>query len=80
MHGEGRRGDGATGRGHGKMQEGSTQESTPSPHGAEPTFATGMEAAPEAAARREPLRMYLPLRRCAVMPQARTRSSSCAGG
>ena len=32
-------------------------------HGAEPTLATGMEVAPEAAARREPLSTYLPLRR-----------------
>ena len=47
-------------------------------HGAEPTLATGMEVAPEAAARRDPLSTYFPLRRCAVMPHARTRSSSCA--
>ena len=39
------------------------QRSAALTHGAEPTLATGMEVAPEAAARREPLSTYLPLRR-----------------
>jgi hypothetical protein len=78
MHG------GGGGQGHGRRRVAGAANATKGlsaalTHGAEPTLATGMEVAPEAAARREPLSTYLPLRRCAVMPHARTRSSSCAG-